>query len=204
MTKPEAAQVDVMFAVNHGDKHDRVEVVAVTRELAEQYIAGQWSDEYYSIEPVKVIRALPEPRPLYTMTGRVFYNPTKPDKRQVDDWNEFPGLGNGEGIPLGEVVSDMHEYSPWGWDVSATGWDRVQTEMAFDERLAEAYAARTTRLAAFHRFPPGTVVRAADGKTMIRAHDADHDARCWHYCGRIIYDIDVAPDTLTIIAEGGE
>lgn len=205
--RPDVAQVQEMFVVQYWDKHDRAEVVAATQELAQEYVDGQWSKEFYSVTPITVVTALPEPRPLYILSVRVHADPAKPEQPQVDDWQEFPGLGNGENIPLGEVVSSMKEYAPYGWDVTATGWDLEQTRAVYEERLAEARAARTARLEAFAGFPVNTVVRADSGRgpVMTRTVHGGSGALSWAVVGGgYMHDAEVDPSTLTVLAEGGE
>ncbi|WP_433259236.1 hypothetical protein ACQPYK_49580 (plasmid) [Streptosporangium sp. CA-135522] len=198
---PRYADVIVMYAVMYEDKSDSVEVIAETPELAEKYIAGQWSTEGYSIEQVKVIRALPEPRPLYIITGRLPYNPAKEATRQLDDDPVFPGLGNGTIVPLDHVVGKLSEYTPYGWDVQATGWNLKQTETTFKQRMNEARQLRATRIEEFSGFTHGCVVRTPGGETMLRVVRPD-GVPCWKSPTRVLYDADIDPSTLTVIAPG--
>jgi hypothetical protein len=165
------------------DTHNKVEVVAETRADAEKYVAGQWSGEYYSIEPVAVIRSLPELRPLYIFDGRLTYDPAREPTRRLDDFAEspgvFPGLGNGAMVPLDQVDSKLSEYVPYGWEVHAIGWDRAQTQAAFEERMTEARELRAARLEAFSRFTDGCVVRTLDGETLIRSATSE-GMPCWN------------------------
>ncbi|MEO3869372.1 hypothetical protein ABGB18_11120 [Nonomuraea sp. B12E4] len=190
-----------MFAVMQWDKHDEVQVIAETRDLADRYIAGQWSDEGYSIQPIKVIRSLPEPRTLYMIHARLTYDPTSEPTATVDEYTEFPGIGNGEMVPLDQVTSKVSEYVPFGWDVNAVGWDLAQAQAAFDARMAEARQLRDARREAFSQFTPGCVVRTEAGDTMIRAATRD-GVPCWTSASRLIYDADVDPASLTLIAAG--
>lgn len=197
------AQVDDMFAVMHWDKHDSPEMVAETRELADRYIAGQWSDEYYSIAPIKVVRALPEPRTLYIISARVHSDPAKETRRQVDDYKEFPGLGNGAMVRLDQVDSKVSENVPYGWDVHVAGWDLEQVEAAFSARMDEAVAVRAARLEQFNQYSQGVVVVTTGGETLMRSADAD-GLPCWRSpAGRKLYDAQVDPSTLTRVSAPG-
>lgn len=199
---PRYAELDEMHAVMHWDKHDQVQVIAETRELAERYVAGQWSNEGYSIQPINVIRSLPEPRPLYMINARLTYDPAKQPTPEMDEYTEFPGIGNGAMVPLDQVSSKVSEYVPFGWDASAVGWDRSQTEAAFAERMAEAQQLRDARLEAFSRFTPGCVVRTPAGDTLLRT-TTRAGVLCWNSTSnRVIHDADVDPATLTVIAAG--
>ncbi|MEV6036005.1 hypothetical protein AB0L65_32960 [Nonomuraea sp. NPDC052116] len=198
---PRYVEFDEMFAVMLWDKHDEVQVVATTRDLAERYIAGQWSNEGYSIQPIKVIRLLPEPRTLYMIHARLKYDPSSEPTPIVDEYTEFPGIGNGEMVPLDAVSSKVSEYVPFGWDVNAVAWSLTQAQDAFGERMAEARQLRDARREAFSQFTPGCVVRTETGDTMIRTATRD-GVPCWNSASRVIHDADVDPATLTVIATG--
>lgn len=199
---PRYAAFDEMHAVMHYDNKEAPEVVTETRELAERYLAGQWSDEYLSIHPVKVIRYLPPTRTLYEFRGRVAYGPQAEPAPEVFDYQEFPGLGNGSMVLLGEVTSSIYDSVPYRWSVTAWGWDRAQTEAAYEERMAEARRLRDVRRDAFSPFTSGCVVRTEDGGTMIRTVNRD-GVPCWtSTASGVIHDAHVDPATLTVIAEG--
>lgn len=202
---PRYADVVEMHAVMCWDGHDQVEVIAATRELAETYIAGQWSSEGYSIKPVMVIRSLPQLRPLYIFTGRLPYDPAQEPTRQLEDFSEspgeFPGLRNGAMVSIDQVNSELSESVPYGWDVRAVGWDRDQTEAAFEERMAEARELRAARLEAFSRFTHGCVVRTTEGETLMRG-TTPAGVPCWKSSSRVLYDAEIDPSTLTVIVAG--
>jgi ADP-ribose pyrophosphatase YjhB (NUDIX family) len=202
---PRYAQTTEMFAVMHWDKHDTPKVVTPDRALAVRYIAGQWSDEFYSTEPIEVILWLPERRPFYTVTEML---PTDPDKGMTHNTygldnptNEFPGLGNGTMVPLGETKSSVEE-SGRGWHVSAAGWDRQEVEAAYNARVAEAMAARAARAEAFRAYVVGTVVTTGDNETLMRVAGQSGEL-VWHAAsGEIRHDSDVDPATLTVVVVG--
>lgn len=202
------AEVVEMTAVLYWDKHDDVEVVAETPELAAQYVAGQWSDEYYKTRPVKVIRSLPDKRPLYNRSGRLTY---EPDSEPNCDWDsiamengEFPGLGNGAGLSLDEVRSKMEENVGYGWDASAIGWNREAVEAAFEAHMAEAKAARAARVEAFRPYKQGTVVRTGGGTTLIRATGRYGTLGWLSSTSKWFYDAEIDPTTLTLVDPGVE
>ncbi|MEU6720383.1 hypothetical protein ABZ897_53785 [Nonomuraea sp. NPDC046802] len=189
-----------MSAVMQWDKHDQVEVIATTPELAQKYIASRWSDEGYSIKTVTVIVELPEPRTLYEISGRLRYDPSSQPSRQEDERTEFPGLGDGALAPIDQVVTKLSEYPPYGWDISATGWDRQQVETAFAEHMSQARRLRAARVEAFSRFPLGcVVVRSTDGQKLIRS-TASEGAPCWQTASGVVLDAHVDPAELTVIA----
>jgi hypothetical protein len=198
-----------VFAVM--DYHDREKprAVAATDELANEYVEGQWSDEYLSIHPVELIQYLPPKRPLYMLSGRLPYGSDAGPTRELDEIaaenGEFPGLGNGAIVPLDEINVRVED-GPRGWNVNVCGWDLDQVSAAFDQRMTEARAARADRTAAFNRFPQGTIVRwdGADnswGLMRIRDHDS---VPCWRAVtsGDLLYDFQVDPDTLSIVVHG--
>lgn len=201
---PRYAQVEEMTAVCYYDRGWAVEVVCATPELARRYIAGQSSDENYSVEPVQVIRALPETRPLYIIRGALPYKPNEPATREEDSFaaeGEFPGLGNGATVPLGEATSELREWGG-GWALAAAAWDRAQAEAAFEARVAEAEAARTARMEAFGPYLPGAVARTPEGENLTRITRAG--VRCWlTHTGDVRHDDDdVDAAALTLIAPG--
>jgi hypothetical protein len=199
---PRYVEFDQMHAVLLWDKHNEVQAIAETRDLAERYVAGQWSDEGYSIQPIKVIRSLPETRTLYMINARLSYDPAREPAPQTDEYTEFPGIGNGAMVPLDQVSSKLSEYVPFGWDVNAVGWDLARVEAAFEERMAEARQLRDARREAFSRFTHGCVVRTAAGDTLVRAATRD-GVPCWNSASnKVIYDAGVDPADLTVIAAG--
>jgi hypothetical protein len=199
---PRYAQFDEMYLVMRYDRHDEPQVVAETEDLARTYIAGQWSDEGYSTKPIKVIRTLPEPRTLYMIQARLPYGSAPAPAPRVDEYTEFPGLGNGALVPLGEVTSTMSEYVPYGWDVNSVSWDLAKAQAVFEERMAEARQVRDARNEAFDRFPIGSVVRTPDGETLIRS-STRQGVLCWNSTSnKVIHDASIDPAALTVIATG--
>ncbi len=199
---PRYVKFEEMHAVMRWDKHDKVQVVTATRDLADVYIAGQWSDEGYSVKPIKVIQYLPELRTLYMIQARLPYGTADHPKPQVDEYKEFPGLGNGEMVLIGEVDSSVSEQVPYGWNVNAVSWDLAQAQAAFEERMAEARRLRDERNEAFGRFSVGCVVRTPEGVTMIRTATRD-GVPCWSSGSKVVHDASVDPASLTVIAEAG-
>lgn len=193
------AAFDEMFAVMHYDKEEP-EVITETRELANEYLAGQWSDEYLSVHPVKVIRYLPPTQTLYEFRGRVPYGSQAEPAPEVFDYKEFPGLGNGTIVPLGQVRSEVSDNAPYNWSVNAWGWDRAQTMAAFEEKMVEARSLREARREAFSPFPLGCVVRTSQGDTLIRT-TTPNGVLYWNSAsGVVIHDAKVDPASLTLVA----
>lgn len=205
-TDPRYTQTTEMFAVLLWDKHDDVKVVAETEQLAQRYIDGQWSAEGYSIRPIQVITALPERRPLYILNGRLPCDPAKAPTLEVDELaaeGEFPGLGNGSIVPLGEVKSSVSQNLPYGWDVHAYGWDLEQVRAAFDARMDVAKAAYTALADAFRPYRVGAVVTTPDGQALLRSTDPRHNVLCWRTPGgAVLYDSEVDPATFTVVTLG--
>lgn len=197
---PRYAQFDEMQVVLYWDRSNHPEVIVPNEDLARDYIAGQWSPEGYSFEPIKVIRSLPETRILYNIHARVRYSPAPEPIPVVDEYTEFPGLGNGEIVPIGEVTGDVSEQVPYGWNVSSWAWDLGQAQAEFDERMEEARRLRDERRDAFARFAPGCVVRTSEGQTMIRTADREGVLH-WNAGPKMIHDANVDPSSLTVIAE---
>lgn len=199
MDDPRYAAFGEMHAVMHYDNKEAPEVVAATRELAEQYVAGQWSDENLSIEPVKVIRYLPPSRKLYELRGKVPYGPQAEPAPEKFDFDEFPGLGNGAIVPIEEISASIQETEGFGWHVNVWGWDRPQAVAAYEETMAEARRLRDERREVFGRFVAGCVARTAAGETLIRTVNRN-GVPCWNSSSGVVHDAMVDPGTLTLVA----
>lgn len=203
MSTPTYARTRTMYGVFHWDKHDRLEVVCGTEPLAQQYIDGQWSDEYYSIKPVMVIEELPERRPLYILSGRVPYPDGEPTK-QLDDFaaqGEFPGLGNGAMVKLDETTADLSPHRG-GWSIKVVSWDREDADAEFAGLVDAALRSRAALVEAFAPYPPKTVVSSPHG-VLIRSKDqfgtpwwADMET------SKGVYDYDIDPAEFTVLREG--
>jgi hypothetical protein len=83
--------------------------------------------------------------------------------------------------------------------VHATGWDQKHTEVAFEQHMAQARQLRAARIKAFSQFTCDCVVRTTDGKTLIRSITPD-GVPYWQASSQRLYDADVNPATLTLIA----
>ncbi|MEV4116150.1 hypothetical protein [Nonomuraea sp. NPDC049695] len=192
------AQTVEKYLVCEWDKYAQPVLVAATRELAEQYIAGQWSDEGYSIQTIQELRALPERRTLYLLHGRLPYAAELEPTRQRQEDLEFPGLGNGDIVSLGQTTSSVKERIPHGWDVFVASWDRDAAETAFEAAMTEADARRTALRQTFSRFPTGCAVRTRDGRTLIRV--SEKGIAFWRSASnQVIHDVDLTPAELTLL-----
>lgn len=179
---PRYAKTRQMYAVLHWDNGDNVEVVCATKQLADDYIDGQWTDEGYSVKPVTVIEELPERRPLYSYSGKVPY-PAGDPKGRLDDFaaeGEFPGLGNGAIVKLDEVKAELSHHLG-NWAITVIGWDKEDTAAEYRGLVDAALRERAAVLKAFEPYGDKAVVTVRGdgkhaGKMLVRVR---HGGYCY-------------------------